>query len=132
MLKGCCIFVSMIIEVLCRYNQTEDSTLKLINEALDTERIIQGDNFDEYKERNKLVKQYQAYDYGPMCINLKDVFIFSYIDNDHTAIKLYGGSAFNIKLNYTNFKNIYQTLLSTVVNSFTDIDFNEVKQKENG
>lgn len=116
----------MNIELLCRFNvDPDDATMDEINEKLNTEELIQGDRFNKNKEYLKLVKQHKLYDYTPLTFNLRDVRFINPVDNEHTTLRFFDGSMYTFKINYTNFKTIYQTLLATMIHDNKSISFDK-------
>lgn len=112
-----------VIELLCRYNkESGDEIAKSIELELDTQAIIQGDKFNREVEKEKLIKSSNAFDYGPMMFNLKDVSGANHVDKRHTHITFYTMPGRTFKINYEQFKALYQTLLLVIINDFTNID----------
>lgn len=109
----------MIIELNCRFIKEVDSKqINKIKEELDIQKLIKGDNFDYDKEKERLLKQDEKYGYNPICFELKDVFLFTPVDSEHTCIKFYNNTTFTMKVKYDDFKNIYQSLQGTIINDF--------------
>lgn len=110
----------MIIELLCRYRKDPDDEMhEYIEDELKTLSIVKGDSFDHEKEYNKLTKQNKLYDYGPFLLNLKDVKFVNQVDKNHTLIRFNSGDMFVFKIQYEQFKLIYQSLTSYIIRDFS-------------
>ena len=121
----------MVIELLCRYPKDPASEdFSQFDEELDLMAVIQGDNFNREKERNKLIKKENVdkFEYGPFSFDLKDIVSFNMVDADHTCVRMYGNVGYVFKINYDEFRTIYQTLSGRVINDFSNIVF---KKPEN-
>lgn len=112
----------MIVKFLCRFAKDDNTAeLKELEKELDVEAIINPD-FDKNKERElRMRKSKNAFDYGPMTLNLRDVATSNIVDKDHTCLRMYNGQIFVIKLSYEKFEHIYQTLTGFVVTDFTAV-----------
>lgn len=112
--------LSSIVKFLCRYQKDAvDKQSKEIEEELKVQELIQGDKFDKDSERDKLIKNSNAFDYGPMILNLKDVCHANHVDEIHTCLRFYNGQAYTYKIPFTEYEIVYQTLQGIVVNDFT-------------
>lgn len=127
----------MIIKLLCRYSKTpnreEDEEL---NNELNIQALIQGENFDKDKERDKILKgrgnKAPVYDYGPFIFDLKDVKQFNYVDRNHTCIRFYEGDTYTFKIQPQQFESIYSTVTGNVIMDLTRIDNLQALQQTNG
>lgn len=112
----------MIIEVLAKFNRDISAKeRKAIDDEVETEALINSD-YDIEKEREKLIKERNYFDYGPLVCNLKDVSFFNHVDKNHTCIRFYTREAFTIKMPYIKFKVLYQSTLGVYINDFTESD----------
>jgi hypothetical protein len=121
----------MMIELLCRYNKPLDDTLsKQIENLLSTERIIQGDNFDEEFERKRILKELKqtdsGYEYGEFVFNLKDVTAFNRIDKQHVAVRFFNNSVCIFKMEYQDFKEMYQFEMGVMIK---EIEIKELRSE---
>lgn len=110
----------MMIELLCRYAKKltpdEEQEIELL---LNTQAIIDGDDFDKVSAREKLLSERgDLFEYGEFTFNLKDVMSFNLVDSKHTCIRFYNGAIYTYKIDYESFRSIYQTLTGTLINDF--------------
>jgi hypothetical protein len=122
----------MIIELLCRFNRDiNESELKDLTQELEIEALIKGNDFDLQKEKDKILENNKLFDYSPMVINLKDVFTFNLVDDLHTCIRFYNNISFTFKIEYNNFRTVYQTITGRLI---TDLitELNAEDKIENG
>lgn len=108
-----------MIELLCRYNKPLDESLsKQIENLLSTERIIQGDDFDEEMSRKRILRDMKksevSYEYGEFVLNLKDIVAFNRLDNIHTAVRFIN-SVCVFKIDYQTFKEMYQEEMGIII-----------------
>lgn len=120
------------VRMLARYARAlSTKETKFIEKELETQEIIKGDKFNADTEREKVIKQNKIspYEYGGMGFDLKDVARWNYVDDKHTCIEFYGGRTVVFKINMQEFEIILQSLLSIIVNDFTE-DKTEEKNEQ--
>lgn len=106
----------MIVKLLCRYPKVVDTSLqKELEKELDIQRIIQGDAFDENKEKLKLIGSTNMYEYGPDVFNMKDVAKFNEADSEHVCVRFYMGGIFVYKVTQAQFEALYQMATNQVI-----------------
>jgi hypothetical protein len=114
------IFAFMIVELPCRYlKKLDKDAQRELDRQLDTERIIQGEDFDEEAERLRLVEEEEQYEYGLFTFNMKDICAFNEIDAGHTAVRFYNNAICVFKLEYIIFKQLYQEVTGLAIRTLT-------------
>jgi hypothetical protein len=109
----------MIVELLCRFTkEIAQEASSSVEEELDILEIVKGGEFDRDKERERLLNQEDKYEYGAMVFNLKDVYTFNSVDDQHTSVRFYNGISFTLKVGYDEFKSIYAKVGQFVINKF--------------
>lgn len=129
MLRNRCIFVYMMIELMCRYPKAQEQDEDLnsqIEAQLKTISIIQGDDYDEKKEREKVLKELGVipFEYGPFTLDIEDIKSFNLANEQHTCLRFHDGTAYTFLIDYEKFRAIYQTLSGKAINDFSNIILN--------
>lgn len=111
----------MMIELICRYSKplSEDIN-KQLSEHLSEQRIILGDDdFDADQEKSKFLKDLdEMFEYGPFTFSMKDVCAFNSLDEEHTAVRFYNNAVCAFKINYDQFKEIYQDVTQILIKEY--------------
>lgn len=111
--------------VQCRFQKSpSDPVFDEIEEDFKQKKIIDSD-FDETKERNRLLNDENLYEYSPLLLDFKDISAANAADGQHTMIHLYTHKSYCIKLNFGRFIAVYQQLIGVILNDFTDLDFDK-------
>ena len=111
----------MIVEFLCRYSANPKSiALKEIEEELNIQEIIQGEKFNRESERETMLAEAKAYEYGPVLFDFTDIESANPVDKDHTMVKYYTGMLRILKISYDQYKAIYSTVEGKLITSFVD------------
>ena len=121
----------VMVEFLCKFPKEEsltidDQTMDELDAELKIQEIIKGDQYNREKEKLKFFKDKgielggMEFEVIPLLINLKDVETANPFDKETTILKTYTGDARILKLPYSEFKMIYQTLMHSPIHSFTD------------
>lgn len=110
----------MIVRMLGRFTKEKNDKLSQdIEEELDTQEIIGGDDFNREEARTKLIRKHNAFDYTPLTFNLKDVMMYNLVDRYHTNVKFYGSPSFTFKITEEQFAYVYQMFLGINIMDFT-------------
>lgn len=110
----------MIVRMIGRFlKEKSDSISREIEDELDTQELINGDNFNRDEERNKLIIKHKAFDYTPIVFNLKDVMLYNRVDTNHTSVKFYNAPGYTFKITELQFSYIYQMFLGCNIMDFT-------------
>lgn len=109
----------MIVELLCRFTkEISEEELTELKDEIEIQRLVKGD--ENYGEN--LIQSKRSYEYASMMVNLQDIMFSNPVDEAHTCIRFYGGSVFTYKINFDEFKSIYQSLLGKVIHDFTSVE----------
>lgn len=110
----------MVVRMLGRFTKEKnDQVSQDIEEELDTQEIISGDEFNREAERIKLIRKHNAFDYTPLTFNLKDVMMYNLVDRAHTNVKFYGSPSFTFKITEEQFAYVYQMFMGINIMDFT-------------
>lgn len=113
--------------MLGRFMKEETSkVIRDIEEELETQELIKGDDFNYEQERNKLMRKHRAFDYAPIVFNLKDVALFNYVDAQHTSVKMSIGLSYTFRITCAQFENLYEQFIGQPIRDYTQEPFNNL------
>lgn len=112
----------MNIELLCKFiKDPSTESLEAIEQELQVQALIKGDDFDIEAEREKLLLNDSGnFEYAPMVIGLDGVASFNMVDEEHVCVRFHDTTKYNFKITYQQFKAVYQTVTGLIIHDFTN------------